>query len=58
MLSDWPKISIVTPSYNHRPFIETAIRSVVEQDYPNLEYFAIDGGSNNGSQEIMEKYSA
>lgn len=58
MLNDWPKISIVTPSYNQRPFIETAIRSVVEQDYPDLEYFVIDGGSNDGSQEIIEKYSA
>lgn len=58
MLNDWPKISIVTPSYNHRPFIETVIRSVVEQDYPNFEYFVMDGGSNDGSQEIIEKYSA
>jgi len=53
-----PKISIITPSYNHGMFIETAIRSVIEQNYPNLEYFVIDGGSTDGTQKIISEFSA
>lgn len=52
----WPKITIVTPSYNQGQFLERAIVSVLSQNYPNLEYFVCDGGSADSSLAILKKY--
>jgi len=53
---NWPKLTIVVPSYNQTSFLEQTIRAILLQNYPNLELIIIDGGSNDGSVEIIKRY--
>lgn len=53
----WPRITVVTPSFNQGQFVEATIRSVLLQGYPDLEYFVLDGGSTDGSVDTIRRYA-
>ncbi|TNF47756.1 glycosyltransferase, partial [bacterium] len=56
--NSWPGISIITPSFNQAPYLERTILSIHNQRYPNLEHIIIDGGSQDGSVDIIKRYEA
>jgi glycosyltransferase involved in cell wall biosynthesis len=53
----WPRLTVVTPSFNQARFLEETLRSILLQGYPDLEYLVMDGGSTDGSVEIIKKYA-
>jgi glycosyltransferase involved in cell wall biosynthesis len=56
--SAYPRITIVTPNLNQAAHLEACLKSVLDQDYPNLEYIVVDGGSTDGSLAIIERYAS
>jgi len=57
-MSTYPKISVVVPSFNQVEYLELALRSIIDQEYPNLELIVIDGGSNDGSSDVVRNYES
>ena len=55
---EWPKITVITPSYNQVAYVEETLLSVLHQHYPNLEYFVIDGESTDGSVDVLRRYES
>src|SRR5688500_6712732 len=51
-----PLVSIVTPSFNHARFIEATIESVLSQDYPRIDYLVMDGGSTDGTLDVLRRF--
>src|SRR5690242_17664497 len=55
--NSWPRITVVVPSFRQAKFLEETLRSILLQGYPNLECMVIDGGSTDGSVDIIEAYA-